>query len=179
LASRIALSVSLDDYLHIREQKEIKMEDFYQDLLDRFVEVHNDCRKVFMDLPAHALDWEPGAEMNSISVLVIHLTGAERYWVGDVALRDSSDRNREAEFKVRGMTHEQLLARLDEADHYLSTSLERLTLADLEAMRVSSRSNKSFSVGWALLHALEHSALHLGHLQIIRQLWLQKTNGDN
>lgn len=154
------------------------MQGFYHDLLDRFLEVHCDIRKVFMDLPSRALDWEPGAEMNSINILVIHLTGAERYWVGDVALGASSDRNREAEFRVRGLTSDQLLARLDEADHYLAAGLERLTLNDLEAMRVSPRSNKSFSASWALLHAMEHSTLHLGHLQIIRQLWLQKNNGN-
>jgi hypothetical protein len=29
-------------------------------------------------------------------------------------------------------------------------------------------------VGWALLHALEHTAIHLGHIQITQQLWDQK-----
>jgi len=26
-------------------------------------------------------------------------------------------------------------------------------------------------VAWALAHALEHTALHLGHIQIGRELW--------
>jgi hypothetical protein len=29
-------------------------------------------------------------------------------------------------------------------------------------------------VGWALCHILKHTALHLGHLQITRQLWEQR-----
>ena len=29
-------------------------------------------------------------------------------------------------------------------------------------------------VAWALLHALEHTAIHLGHMQIMRQLWEQR-----
>lgn len=153
------------------------MQAYYQDLLDRFQEIHRDVRKVFVDLPAQALDWESGAEMNSICILVVHLTGAERYWVGDVAMSEASERNREAEFQVRGLTINALLEPLEAADQYLTTAFDRLTLVDLETAHVSPRSLKTFSVGWALLHALEHSALHLGHLQIIRQLWFQKQAG--
>jgi ankyrin repeat protein len=29
-------------------------------------------------------------------------------------------------------------------------------------------------VAWCLAHALEHTALHLGHMQITRQLWEQR-----
>jgi len=29
-------------------------------------------------------------------------------------------------------------------------------------------------VAWALLHALDHTAQHLGHMQITRQLWDQE-----
>ena len=32
----------------------------------------------------------------------------------------------------------------------------------------------TISCGWALLHALEHAYLHLGHLQLTCQMWRQK-----
>jgi hypothetical protein len=28
--------------------------------------------------------------------------------------------------------------------------------------------------GWALLHALEHAYLHLGHIQLTCQMWRQR-----
>jgi hypothetical protein len=30
------------------------------------------------------------------------------------------------------------------------------------------------TVAWAVLHAVDHTALHLGHIQITRQLWEQR-----
>ena len=52
----------------------------YTDLYSLFHEVHDDLAKAIDGLPPEALDWVPGAEMNSITVLVVHLCGAERYW---------------------------------------------------------------------------------------------------
>jgi uncharacterized damage-inducible protein DinB len=150
------------------------MQAFFQDLQERFLNLHTDIRKIIADLPDQALDWEPGAEMNSINILVTHLTGAERYWVGDVAMSEPSGRNRDAEFQAHGLTGTQLIDRLDAVDRYLSEAFERLAITDLEAARVSPRNNKPYTVGWSLLHALEHSSLHLGHLQIISQLWMKR-----
>ena len=47
-------------------------------------------------------------------------------------------------------------------------------LDDLAAEQVSTRHQQPYSVAWALLHALDHGALHLGHIEITRQLWLQR-----
>ena len=54
--------------------------------------------------------------------------------------------------------------------------LEGLALPDLEATRVSPRDGRTFTVVWCLAHALEHTALHLGHIQVTRQLWDQGKN---
>lgn len=32
---------------------------------------------------------------------------------------------------------------------------------------------QKFSVSWSLLHVLDHTAIHLGHIQLTRQLWEQ------
>jgi uncharacterized damage-inducible protein DinB len=146
---------------------------FYHDLYDRFSEVHADITKAIGTLPVEALDWIPGLEMNSISVLVVHLVGAERYWVG-VALNEPPVRDRDAEFKTWGLSAEELKTKVRSEDEYVRESLARLSLADLEAVRLSPRNGKSFTVGWSLAHALEHTALHSGHIQITRQLWEQK-----
>ena len=41
-------------------------------------------------------------------------------------------------------------------------------------MHISTRDDRNFSAGWALAHALEHTAPHLGHAQVTRQLWERK-----
>ena len=146
----------------------------YTDLYSLFHEVHDDLVKAIDGLPPEALDWVPGAEMNSITVLVVPLCGAERYWLGDVALGDPSGRVREEEFKARGLTADELRQRLAAADEYARQALSRLSAENIESIRVSPRDGKAFPLGGCLTYALKHSALHLGHIQLTRQLWEQK-----
>ena len=147
---------------------------FYTDLYSQFHDLHNDLGKAIEDLQPEALDWIPGAEMNSIAVLIVHLCGAERYWLGDVALGDPSGRVREEEFKTRGLTAVELRQRLAAADEYARQALSRLSPANLDSICVSPRDDKHFPLGGCLTYVLKHSALHLGHIQITRQLWEQK-----
>jgi uncharacterized damage-inducible protein DinB len=150
------------------------MVNFYQNYLNQLNELHTNIEQAIQGLPQEALDWSPGEGMNSIAVLIVHLTGAERYWIGDVALEDPSSRDRAAEFRAGGIPLDALQARLADSSAYAQMALTRLVLGDLEQERVSHRDDRKFSVGWALLHALEHTALHLGHIQITRQLWEQQ-----
>jgi uncharacterized damage-inducible protein DinB len=149
------------------------MQTFFKDYLDILQACHTDILKALDGLPPAALDWISGSEMNSISVMVFHLTGAERYWIGDVAAQEPSDRDRDSEFKVHDVGTDAVRKRLDDSLTYASKTLEKLTLQDLEASRTSPRDGRKFTVAWALLHALEHSNLHLGHIQITRQLWME------
>jgi uncharacterized damage-inducible protein DinB len=150
------------------------MENFYRDFLNRLDELHTNIEQSINDLPQEALDWKPGATMNSISVLIVHLTGAERYWIGDVAVGDPSSRDRAAEFRVSGISTQTLQQRLVISSAYAQRVIARLTLEDFEQDCVSPRDGRKFTVAWALLHALEHTAIHLGHIQITRQLWEQQ-----
>jgi uncharacterized damage-inducible protein DinB len=105
--------------------------------------------------------------------LVFHLTGAERYWIGDVATQDPSDRDRDAEFKVQGVEVDVLKKRLIDNLEYTRNRLNNFTIQDLETTRVSPRDGREYTVGWALLHALGHANVHLGQIEITRQLWEQ------
>jgi len=126
-------------------------------------------------LPPSALDWVPGPDMNSLAALAVHVAGAQRYWIGDVVGRDPSGRDRAAEFQVRGLDATALKAHLAESLAHSRGVLEGLALSDLDAVRVSPRDGRKFPVPWCLAHALEHTALHLGHMHITRQLWEQST----
>jgi len=146
---------------------------FFDDLFDHFFELHTEIQKAVDGLPPEALDWVPGLEMNSIAVLVIHLTGAERYWIG-VAVNEPPDRDREVEFRTKGLNADELKAHLVLADNHARQALARFSLPGLEAVCQSPRNAKAFTSGWCLAHALEHTALHTGHIQLTRQLWEKK-----
>ena len=151
---------------------------FYEALADRFHELHGDIQRDLETLPSEALDWKPGAEMNSVSVVIVHLTGAERFLIGDVIMSDPSNRNREAEFRVAGMSKGDLIRRLIETETYIKTAFEKLSLADLETERTHPRHGNQVTVAWALLHALEHAATHVGHINITVQMWHQRSVGE-
>jgi uncharacterized damage-inducible protein DinB len=150
------------------------MDRFFEDYLERLHDLHQDIEKAIDGLPPEALDWSPMNDTNSINVLVVHLTGAERYWIGDVAGQDPSDRNRDAEFEAKGLDAAALKHRLESSEAYARQLLAALSVNDLGQERLSPRSSRTFTVSWALLHAMEHTALHVGHIQMTRQWWEQR-----
>ena len=154
------------------------MHSFFTDYLCNLEEIHDDIRKTITGLPLEALDWTPSPEINSLAVLVTHLTGAEQYWIGDVVAGEPSGRDREAEFRVSGLRKDDLLAKLGEADRVARQALEEMSIQALEEKRISPRNGREVTVGWAVVHALKHTALHAGHLQITRQLWEGQASGE-
>ncbi len=153
------------------------MNPFYADYLHRFHTLYEDVEKSLEGLPPEALDWQPAPEMNSLAVLIVHLTGSTRYWVGDMAMGDPSNRNREAEFHVEGLESDVLVKRLRDTEDYVRKAFESLSLEDLNKTRISQDGGRQYTVASALLHTLEHTGLHTGHIQLTRQLWLQKVSG--
>jgi uncharacterized damage-inducible protein DinB len=149
------------------------MDKYFRDYMDRLEELHRGIANSIRGLSLAALDWVPGRKMNSMAVLVVHVVGAERYWIGDVAGENRSGRVRSEEFRVRGLSDQSLIEQLEQAEAYSRGILERLAIEDLASPRISPRDEETFTVGWALLHALEHTAIHLGHIQIARQMWEQ------
>jgi uncharacterized damage-inducible protein DinB len=150
------------------------MQPFAADFLSTFEAHHTEIEHAIDGLPQAALDWSPGPDMNSIAVLVVHLAGAERYFLGDVIAGEPSNRDRPAEFQARGLDANTLKTRLQAAIAYARRILEGLTLEDLEAQRVVPRDGSQRSVGSCLLTVTTHTAMHAGHIQLTRQLWEQQ-----
>ncbi len=152
-------------------------ETFFTDYLERLENLYGSFRAEVEDLPAEALDWVPGPEMNSIAVLLAHTTGSMRYWIGEAALGEPVNRDREREFQTRGVSAAELLQRLDVFLAYARIALPRLELKELAQESDARQNGRPVTRGWALLHALEHGYLHLGHVQLTAQLWRGRTEG--
>src|ERR1700752_1085993 len=151
------------------------MQTFFTSYLDLLQDCHNGILEALEGLPPAALDLIPGTDMNSIGILLAHITGSERYWIGDIAAQESSNRDRDAEFRVRGVEADVFRKRLADNLEYARNVLDKMSLQDLESMHVSPGDGREYTVAWALLHALEHATSHLGQIQITRQLWDQST----
>ncbi len=140
----------------------------------RLEAIHLDYQRALSGLPPDALDWTPGPDMNSITVLATHTAESQRYWIGEVVGGESANRDRDAEFRARGQDSAALIRRMEEVLAHSRAVLERLTLADLEQPRTSPHRDHDFNVAWALDHTLVHVAQHLGHIEVTRQFWEMK-----
>ena len=147
------------------------MQSFYTEYLDNLNDLHTDILQTISDLSQEALDWSPFSGGNSFTVIITHIAGAKKYWLGDVVAGAPSGRDREDEFRGKNLTFAELEVRLQESLAYAGDVLENLGLGDLETTRRSPRNDQEVTVAWALDHALKHTAIHLGHVQITRQLW--------
>ena len=142
----------------------------FADYLERLEGLQRRLHKDVQDLPAEAMDWLPGPAMNSVAVLLAHIAGVLQEGI-DIALDDPPSRVREQEFQTRGVLSAEMLRRLDAVIDYARSALPRLGLEDLDQERKDE--DATITCGWALLHALEHAYLHLGHLQLTCQIWRQ------
>ena len=144
---------------------------FFLDYLGLLEYLQRRLHKDVQDLPAEAMDWVPGPEMNSVAVLLAHITGVLHEGI-DIALDDPPGRVRAQEFQTHGVPSAEMLRRLDAVIDYARDALPRLGLEDLDKER--NDDDGPISCGMALLHALEHAHLHLGHLQLTCQMWRQR-----
>lgn len=145
------------------------MQTYFEDYLLNLQELHNDIFNTLKDLPPAALDWSPAKDMNSINVLVVHTVGAQRFLIGEVIAGEPPTRDRDAEFKVRGLSVESLAQYLNENFEYICSILDGLTVGDLTTPR--NFRGRDTTVAWILGHALKHTATHMGHIQLMRDVW--------
>ena len=144
---------------------------FFVDYLGLLEGLQRRLHKDVRDLPAEAMDWSPGPEMNSVAVLLAHMVGVLHEGIA-IALGDPPGRVRAQEFQTRGVLSAEMLRRLDAVIDYARGALPRLGLTDLDKER--NDDDGPISCGMALLHALEHAYLHLGHAQLSCQMWRQR-----
>lgn len=147
------------------------MEAVFADVMERLDFLHGEMRRAISDLSVEALDWSPAEGANSMGAVVVHTLGAERYWVATVIFGQPSDRVRESEFLARGWLTVELFEQLDKLTTLERAVFETLGLEDLETLRRVPRDGREVTVSWALAHVIEHTAVHVGHLQLTRQLW--------
>lgn len=144
---------------------------FFADYWERLTDLQKRLHRDVQDLPPAAMDWSPGPQMNSVAVLLAHITGVLHEGI-DLALDEPPSRVRAQEFQTHGVLSAEMLQRLDATIDYARDALPRLDLAELAKARTDE--DGPVTCGWALLHALEHAYLHLGHLQLTCQLWRQR-----
>ncbi len=142
--------------------------------LDRIDDLRRQISEMISQVPAEALNWRPieGEDdhaTNSLAVMAAHVAGAEHHWIAEVIGRQPATRQRELEFKTIAADASSLVEKLTKNVEVSRQILAALNEDDLAGSREVD--GRSVPVRWAILHVIDHTALHLGHMQITYQLW--------
>ncbi len=143
--------------------------------LERISNIRDQIATIIREAPEEALNWRPVDDdvddhiTNSLAVMATHVAGAEHFWIGEVVGQYPPTRNRDAEFLVTDGKKEQLLALFTQTGEKTKSVLEQVSE---ETLGMSRKVNgRIVPVRWAILHVIDHSSLHLGHIQLTYQLW--------
>ena len=123
-------------------------------------------------LPPQALTHKQGAGFNSISALVTHLAGSQRWWMGEVGANRAMHRDRDAEFRAEDADTGLLTTRLQDAAELVREILGTLTSDTLDQTRLYR--GQPVTVRWILMRLLAHTARHVGQMQIVEKLWASR-----
>ena len=128
------------------------------------------------------LNWRPPIDgANSVYVVATHTLGNARAFVLGIACGRPLERDRPAEFRASGRDASGLTAQARRLADDIEAALAGLSASDLDRRLLPPPSLWGEGEPWeisvreALLYVVEHAALHLGQLQITRDLALRES----
>jgi uncharacterized damage-inducible protein DinB len=142
--------------------------------LDRLEDLRGQISALLTGLSVEALNWRPlpgtgDHASNSLAALAAHTAGAEHFWIAEVIGGRPATRDRDAELATLAASSEGIVRLLE------NTALESreifLTLKGTDLRETRQTAGRTVPVRWCLLHVIDHTSLHLGHMQITFQLW--------
>ncbi|WP_091674224.1 DinB family protein [Amycolatopsis marina] len=113
------------------------------------------------------------SELTTIAGLLAHLTWVEQYWFGVVldslpdTWREAFEADQDAEFRVADRTPVSQLIAGYEAE--CERSREVAAKLDLDQEMATPRGHP-ITPRWVLMHMIEETARHAGHLDLLREL---------
>ncbi|MDI6769613.1 MAG: DinB family protein [Anaerolineales bacterium] len=142
--------------------------------LERIEDLRSQISGLIAELPAEALNWRPiegknDHAANSLAVLATHIAGAEHFWIAEVIAGRPETRDREAEFATVATTAAEIIQLLEQIALETRNVFSTLSETDLNGIRQAR--GRTVPVRWSILQVIDHTSLHLGHMQITYQLW--------
>jgi uncharacterized damage-inducible protein DinB len=114
------------------------------------------------------LRWRPAPTANSLGVIVVHLGYAERLWIRAIFAGEAMDMEwRNHMFDLpEGWGYDEIVSFYRDETAKADGVLDRATSFDLP----SAGDLRPTTLRWAVLHLIEETARHAGHMDITREL---------
>jgi uncharacterized damage-inducible protein DinB len=125
-------------------------------------------------LSAEQVRWQPAPGANSLGVIVVHLGYAERLWIRAIFAGEPMDMGWRAHmFELpEGWTRDDVVGFYRQETDRVDVVLDQAASFDLP----SRGDLRPTTLRWAVLHLIEETARHVGHMDITREL-LDGTTG--
>ncbi len=140
--------------------------------LDVLEELHTEILKVVEPLTDEHINWVHPHLSNTVGILLRHIAGSERYWIGEVVGGQPAHRERATEFAHEPLKKGPLVEGLRGAHASVRQVLQGLTPIELQSEVELPGRDQPWRVtkAWALLHSLTHTAYHLGQLRLFGKI---------
>jgi uncharacterized damage-inducible protein DinB len=117
-----------------------------------------------------AINWKPASTpCDSLAGLAHHIVEVQRLWLDTVIGGEPVPAGLATAHQAEAESAEGLLAMMEDS---LARSKARLeSLAPEQYAEPRERRGRQVTVRWAAYHTLEHTALHVGHMQLTRQVY--------
>ncbi|MDQ6908265.1 MAG: DinB family protein [Chloroflexota bacterium] len=140
--------------------------------------IARDVMKQLDGLPDDVLNRPvPLPDANTLFAIATHLAGSTEFWAVQTVTDRDTGRNRLAEFHATGegvaliARYERLIVAIHDAlDDLPDAALNSVPPQPPAEYRSTGGLSDTLTLRDCLLHAVEHGALHQGHIQITRQL---------
>lgn len=111
-----------------------------------------------------------GSIQNSAGNLCLHLVGNLNTFIGNNIGNYPYTRDREAEFSLKDVPRQTLIAQVEQVKDIVKSSLGKIDDASLEAIQFEHRLNKEMTNVFLLMHLAAHLSYHLGQINYIRRI---------
>ncbi len=145
--------------------------------VDRYVQYLEKSRKDLLesvkDLTQEELHFTADGKLNSIAMLLNHLSTAEQFLVHHIVGGDEISLERADDFTYHDDTLQDIKTRLHKTRERTLQILSDLAddkLLDAKEVRLSSGSPLNVTNEWGILHNLEHEASHKGQITVLKRL---------
>ena len=120
------------------------------------------------DLDEHQLRWKPAPHANSLGQIVVHLGYAERLWLRAFCAGEQMDMTwRQHMFDLpAGWTVDDVVRFYRAETAAVDAVLDRTRSLD----EPSAGTMRPTTYRWAIMHLIEETARHVGHMDITREL---------
>lgn len=134
--------------------------------------LHRDIYRAVEPLGDDEINWRHPHLTNSVGILLRHIPGSERFWILDVVGGRTIQRNRDEEFGRERLQKAPLVEHLRRAQAEVAEVLEGLSPDRLmeEVEQTFRGKTVTFTKSWAVLHSIQHTAYHLGQIQLFAKM---------